>query len=74
MHRPMLLKAFIIFSHYLLNNFTAIIIKATIKSKIESRLIKCMALTFVDFGLLGSFFFKKRYSAIWLKIPISINC
>ena len=72
MHRPMLQKVFIILLHQLLNNFTASITIASIKSKIESRLIKCMAFILNERGLSVSFFLRYKYSAICCNIPIGI--
>ena len=65
-------KAFTILLVYLRNNFIARIIIAVIKSKIESRLIKCMAFILNERGLLGSFFLIYKYSATCVNIPIAV--
>lgn len=73
MHRPMQQQVFTTTSLPYLNNFMARIIIARMNNKIDSLLIKCIFFTNDEFGLLGSFFFRYKYSAIWLSTLMMLN-
>ena len=63
-------KAFTIFLPHRLNSFTASIIMANKKRKIDIRLIPCIYFMNPVRGELGSFFLIYKYSATCLNIPI----
>ncbi len=73
MHQPMQQQAFTTTSLPYLNNFIASMIMASRNNRIDNLLIKCIFFTNDELGRLGSFFFRYKYSAIWLSTLMMLN-
>ncbi len=57
---------------YRLNNLIAKITSPAKNNKIEMRLMPCMYLTHCVLGVLGSFFLRYKYCAIWFQMLMGI--